>query len=62
MDEHIEAVQEMKDYIESHLDTDITMADLAYVSRYSQCHSYRLFMNLRHNLDLELSFFENKTN
>lgn len=29
MDEHIEAVQKMQDYIETHLDTDITEPDIA---------------------------------
>ena len=48
MDEHIEAVQRMQDYIESHLDTDITMADLSNVSRYSPWYSYRLFVDLLH--------------
>ena len=46
MDEHIEAVQRMQDYIEAHLDTNITMADLANVSRYSPWYSYRLFADL----------------
>ena len=31
MNEHIEAVQKMQDYIATHLDTNITMADLAKV-------------------------------
>ena len=35
MDGHIEAVQRMQDYIETHLGTNITMADLAKVSQYS---------------------------
>ena len=48
MDEHIEAVQRMQDYIEAHLDTNITMADLANVSRYSPWYSYRLFVELLH--------------
>ena len=43
MDEHIEAVQRMQDYIAAHLDQTITMADLAKVSRYSPWYSYRLF-------------------
>ena len=43
MDEHIEAVQRMQDYIEAHLDTNMTMADLARVSKYSPWYSYRLF-------------------
>ena len=46
MDEHIEAVQKMQDYIETHLDTDITMTDLANVSHYSPWYSYRLFVDL----------------
>ena len=48
MNEHIEAVQRMQDYIETHLDTNITMADLANVSRYSPWYSYRLFVDLIH--------------
>ena len=43
MDEHIEAVQKMQDYIDEHLDKNITMADLARVSGYSPWHAYRLF-------------------
>ena len=46
MDEHIEAVQRMQDYIESHLDTNITMTDLSNVSKYSPWYSYRLFVAL----------------
>ena len=48
MDEHIEAVQKMQDYIAAHLDTDISMAHLARVSRYSPWYSYRLFVDLLH--------------
>ena len=48
MDEHIEAVQRMQDYIETHFDTNITMADLANVSMYSPWSSYRLFVDLLH--------------
>ena len=48
MDEHIEAVQRMQDYIEAHLDSTITMADLASVSKYSPWYSYRLFVDLIH--------------
>ena len=48
MDEHIEAVQRMQDYIAAHLDTDISMADLARISRYSPWYSYRLFVDLLH--------------
>ena len=48
MDEHIEAVQRMQDYIEANLDTNITMGDLANVSQYSPWYSYRLFADLLH--------------
>ncbi len=48
MDEHIEAVQKMQDYIEANLDTNITMAALANVSKYSPWYSYRLFVDLLH--------------
>ena len=46
MDGHIEAVQRMQDYIAMHIDSNITMADLANVSQYSTWYSYRLFMDL----------------
>ena len=46
MDEHIEAVQKMQDYIKENLCAEITMADLAKVSRYSPWYSYRLFTDL----------------
>ena len=48
MDEHIEAVQRMQDYIEANLGNNITTADLASVSRYSPWYSYRLFVDLLH--------------
>lgn len=48
MDEHIEAVQRMQDFIQKNLDTDITMAHLARVSMYSPWYSYRLFVSLLH--------------
>ena len=48
MDEHIEAVQRMQDYIEANLDNNITTADLASVSRYSPWYSYRIFVDLLH--------------
>ena len=48
MDEHVEAVQRMQDYIATHLDTNITMADLSKVSQYSPWYSYRLFVDLLH--------------
>ena len=48
MDGHIEAVQRMQDYIAMHLDTHITMTDLANASQYSPWYSYRLFVDLLH--------------
>ena len=48
MDEHIEAVQRMQDYIETNLDKNITTAALANASRYSPWYSYRLFVELLH--------------
>lgn len=46
MEEHIEAVQRMQNYIHMNLTTNITMADLAKVSMYSPWYSYRLFVQL----------------
>lgn len=46
MEEHIEAVQRMQEYIEENLTSEITMADLARVSLYSPWYSYRLFVQL----------------
>lgn len=43
MNEQILAVQRMQDYIENHLDEEITMADLARTSLFSPWYSYRLF-------------------
>jgi len=43
MKEQMEAVQRMQDYIETHLDEDITLADLARESLFSPWYSYRLF-------------------
>ena len=43
MDERIEAVQRMQDYIAEHLDEEISMADLAGVARYSPWYAHRLF-------------------
>lgn len=48
MDEHIEAVQKTQDYITTHLDNNITMADLAKESKYSPWYTYRLFVDLLH--------------
>ncbi len=48
MEEHIEAVQRMQDYIIANLTEDITMADLARASLYSPWYSYRLFVQLLH--------------
>lgn len=44
MEEQVEAVQRMQDYIDSHLHESITLADLASVSLYSPWYSYRLFV------------------
>ena len=43
MDERIEAVQRMQDYIAEHLDGEISMADLAGAARYSPWYAHRLF-------------------
>lgn len=43
MDEKIEAVQRMQNYIEVHLCENITLADLSGVSLFSPWYSYRLF-------------------
>lgn len=43
MDEKIWAVQQMQEYINAHLDQEITLSDLSNVSKYSPWHSYRLF-------------------
>ena len=43
MDERIEAVQRMQDYIAGHLDGEISMADLADAARYSPWYAHRLF-------------------
>ena len=48
MDERIEAVQRMQDYIENNLDKDISMADLSKAAGYSPWYSYRLFQSLLH--------------
>ena len=48
MDERIEAVQRMQDYIESNLEQEITLADLAETAGYSPWYSYRLFQSLLH--------------
>ena len=46
MDERIEAVQRMQDYIESNLEQDISIADIAKAAGYSPWYSYRLFQSL----------------
>ena len=43
MDERIEAVQRMQDYIAGHLDGEISMTDLAGAARYSPWYAHRLF-------------------
>ena len=44
MEEQMEAVQRMQDYIMDHLSEDITLAALANVSYFSPWYSYRLFV------------------
>ena len=46
MEQQIEAVQKMQNYIERHLSENITLADLSKVSHFSPWHSYRLFTQL----------------
>ena len=46
MKEQTAAVQRMQDYIEAHLEADITLAQLSDVSLFSPWHSYRLFKEL----------------
>ncbi len=46
LEEHVEAVQRMQDYIERNLDRKITLADLARASMYSPWYSYRLFVQV----------------
>ena len=48
MDERIEAVQRMQDYIGRNLEQDISMPDLANAAGYSPWYSYRLFHSLLH--------------
>jgi AraC-like DNA-binding protein len=43
MDEQIEAVRKMQDYIREHVQEDITIEDLAEVSAFSTWHARRLF-------------------
>ena len=43
MEEQLEAVQRMQDYIAAHLEETITLADLASASRYSPWYAARLF-------------------
>ena len=45
MNEQMEAVQRMQEYIDGHLDDEITLTELSEVSLYSPWHSYRLFKN-----------------
>lgn len=46
LEEHIEAVQRMQDYIEAHLAETITPADLARASHFSPWYAQRLFAEL----------------
>ena len=43
MNDQVLAVQRMQDYIEAHLNEEITMAQLARASLFSPWHAYRLF-------------------
>lgn len=44
MSEHILAVQKMQEYIEEHLNEEITLSDLSSVACYSDWHTYRVFV------------------
>ena len=44
MDERVFAVQRMQDYIEAHLEEDITLSDLAAAARFSPWYAHRLFL------------------
>lgn len=46
MEEKILAVQRMQDYIEEHINEEITLTDLSKVSYFSPWYSYRIFKNL----------------
>ena len=48
MDERMEAVQRMQDYIAHNLAQNISLADLSKVAGYSPWYSYRLFQGLLH--------------
>ena len=45
MNEQMEAVQRMQEYIEGHLEEELTLTQLSEVSLYYPWHSYRLFKN-----------------
>lgn len=45
MEEQLNAVQRMQDYIIEHIEDEITMTDLSKVSLFSPWYSYRLFKN-----------------
>jgi len=44
--EKYESVQRMQDYIETNLDTQISLSDLADAAGYSECHASRVFKEL----------------
>ena len=46
MNEQVQAVQRMQDYLEEHVEDEVTLEDLAAVSLFSPWHSYRLFRRL----------------
>lgn len=43
MNEQVLAVQRMQDYIEAHIDEEITMAELSKTALFSPWYSYRIF-------------------
>lgn len=45
MQEQLEAVQRMQDYIDAHLAENITLSDLSEASMFSPWHAYRLFVH-----------------
>lgn len=46
MQEHVEAVQRMQDYIKAHLAEEISLADLAKAAMFSPWYAWRLFVSL----------------
>jgi len=50
---HVKAVGAMQQYIEAHLDEEITLDDLANAAGYSKYHAVRVFKELTHRTPLE---------